>query len=98
MNLNDFILKIGYDKLLHFSFGGLICSLITIPMIIQDGISISTLFTPFIGFIVVVILETFKEKLIDEVFDKKDFIATLLGTVPVFIMTSLGVLFHFLSN
>ena len=39
-----------------------------------------------------------KEEIIDDEFNLMDIFASVLGAVPVFIATALGVLFHTLSN
>ena len=99
MTFNELITKIGVDKLLHFSFGGLIAALLTIIVVLQDGyVDASIIAFPFIGLIPVAILSWFKEEVIDDDFSWMDILASVLGAVPVFIATALGVLFYTLSN
>lgn len=99
MTFNELITKIGVDKLLHFSIGGLITALLTIIVVLQDGyVDASIIAFPFIGLIPVAILSWFKEEVIDDDFSWMDILASVLGAVPVFIATALGVLFYTLSN
>lgn len=98
--MNDFLSKVGTDKVLHFSLGGFIAALITLVVILQDIDYLSKgaiLFVPFIGTVCVFVLSTMKE-IADGKFDWKDIIAGVLGTVPVYIATALGVLFNILSK
>lgn len=99
MTFNELITKIGVDKLLHFSIGGLITALLTIIVVLQEGyVDASIIAFPFIGLIPVAILSWFKEEVIDDDFSWMDILASILGAVPVFIATALGVLFYTLSN
>lgn len=99
MTFNELIAKIGVDKLLHFSIGGLITALLTIIVVLQEGyVDASIIAFPFIGLIPVAILSWFKEEVIDDDFSWMDILASVLGAVPVFIATALGVLFYTLSN
>lgn len=99
MTFNELIEKIGIDKILHFSLGGIIVASITIPMALQEpNVDTSTLFTPLTGTIVVAMFSWFKEKVIDDKFSWGDILASVLGAVPIWIVTALGVLFHNLSN
>ena len=99
MTLNDLVAKIGQDKILHFLMGSLITAFMTLTLGLQEPeINWYMLGYVVIGFIVSVFFATVKELIIDTKFDAKDYIATLLGTVPIFLATFLGVLFHTLSN
>lgn len=98
--MNDFLNKVGMDKILHFSLGGLIAALMTLVVILQDVEYLSKgalLCTPFIGTVCVFIISVMKE-IADGEFNWKDVIAGVLGTVPVYIATALGVLFNVLSK
>lgn len=99
MTFNELITKIGVDKLLHFSIGGLITALLTIIVVLQESyVDASIIAFPFIGLIPVAILSWFKEEVIDDDFSWMDILASVLGAVPVFIATALGVLCYTLSN
>lgn len=99
MTFNELITKIGVDKLLHFSIGGLITALLTIVATLQEGyVDASIIAFPFIGLIPVAIFSWFKEAVIGSEFSWMDILASVLGAVPVFIATALGVLFYTLSN
>lgn len=99
MTFNELITKIGVDKLLHFSIGGLITALFTIVATLQEGyVDTSIIAFPFIGLIPVAMFSWFKEAVIDSEFSWMDILASVLGAVPVFIATALGVLLYTLSN
>lgn len=99
MTFNELITKIGVDKILHFAIGGLIVALFTLPIALQEPeINTTTLLTPLAGTVVVAIFSWFKEAAIDDEFSWEDILASVLGAIPVFIATALGVLFHILSN
>lgn len=99
MTFNELITKIGVDKILHFSIGGFIVALFTIVATLQEGvINATTIAFPFIGLIPVAMFSWLKEIIIDDEFSWKDILASILGAVPVFIATALGVLFYTLSN
>lgn len=99
MTFNELITKIGVDKVLHFSIGGFIVALFTIVATLQEGmVDATTIAYPFIGLIPVAMLSWFKEVSIDDEFSWMDILASVLGAVPVFIATALGVLFYILSN
>lgn len=99
MTFNELITKIGVDKILHFSIGGFIVALFTIVATLQEGvIDATTIAFPFIGLIPVAIFSWLKETMIDDEFSWMDILASILGAVPVFIATALGVLFYTLSN
>lgn len=102
--MNELIEKIGLDKLAHLGIGGLICALITFVIILQDidmlqgGNMWRALLVPFIGTIVVMFLELFKEAFIDSEFSWKDVLFTFAGCLLVFVAVAVGLLFHELSN
>lgn len=99
MTFNDLIAKIGQDKILHFLVGSLITAFMTLIAGLQEPeIGWGTMGAPTIGFVVTAFFALIKEALIDTEFDWKDLVATLLGTIPIFIATALGTLFHVLSN
>lgn len=99
MTFNELITKIGVDKILHFSIGGFIVALFTITATLQEGVvNATTIAFPFIGLIPVAMFSWFKEAVIDDEFSWMDILASVLGAVPVFIATALGVLFYTLSN
>lgn len=100
--MNEFINKIGVDKILHFSVGGLITALMTIMVVFQEGQESFNpgmlIASPIIGTLIVFVLSFMKEAIIDSKFDWKDIIASVLGAVPVFMAVALGVLFNVLSK
>lgn len=96
--------KIGIDKLAHLGIGGLICALFTFVVILQDadillhGSNIwRALLTPFIGTVVVMVFELFKEYM-DSEFNWKDVLWTFIGCLLVFAAVGMGILFYVLSN
>lgn len=99
MTFNDFITKIGQDKVLHFLVGSLITAFMTLIAGLQEPeIDWYTMGAPAIGLAVTAFFAVVKEVLIDAEFSWKDLVATLLGAVPIFIATAFGILFHVLSN
>lgn len=94
MTINEFVEKIGVDKVLHFSIGGLIAALLTIVMTLQEPqvtwelVGISTIGTIVVGFLSIC------KECIDVKADWKDVVASVLGTIPVILATVLGVLCH----
>ena len=97
--LNKFINKVGVDKILHFCVGAIISFCFTNVIILQEGtIGIDNLWCAIIGIIVTMILECIKEFIIDDSPDKKDILATFLGSVLVFVINAIGILFYIFSN
>lgn len=99
MTFNELITKIGQDKILHFLVGSLITAFIALIVGLQEPeIGWSTMGAPIIGLVVTAFFGFIKEKIIDTEFSIKDLIATVLGSVPIFLATLLGILFHILSK
>lgn len=97
--LNKFINKIGVDKILHFCVGAIISFCFSNVIMLQEGtIGVDNLWTAIIGIIVAMFFEYIKEFIIDGNPDKKDFLATFLGSVLVFIVNAIGILFYIWSN
>lgn len=98
--MKKLIEKIGMDKIAHFGVGGLICALLTLVLLLQEGgfVSWKAVLVPFIGSVVVFIISWLKEKLIDEVSTWADLWFAMLGCVMVFIAVAIGVLFNLLSQ
>lgn len=95
--ITDFVTKVGVDKCLHFSLGGLVSALVSIIILLQESYTPLQLFIPpTIGAIVVFFLSIIKEdmdaKVKHNIFDKKEIIAGMLGTVTVYVAIGLGVL------
>lgn len=95
--MQNFIEKIGMDKVAHFGVGGLITALFTIIFILQDmGTLIfhpwKMLLYPFIGAIITVVASVVKE-LFDGTPDKKDVLAALIGSATIFVTVFVGILF-----
>lgn len=92
--------KLGRDNVLHFGIGGLIGACVTITCMLQDMPSLSNLqiaLAPTIGMIVVAFLAWFKEYANNRQVNGKHILAAVLGNIPLYIATSLGVLFQYLS-
>ena len=99
MTFNEFVLKVGQDKILHFLVGSLITAFMTLIVGLQEPeIDWSTMGAPVIGLVVAAFFGFVKEKIVDTEFDIKDLMATILGSVPIFLATFLGILFHILSK
>ena len=69
--INNIISKYGTDKVLHFSFGGWITSILSV-----FGFK-GVLF----GLVFVATISYYKEKYMDAVYDKNDILAGILGSV-----------------
>lgn len=98
MSLDEFINKIGSDKVTHFFAGCSICSLVSFVAILQEHeLSYAAIMAlPIIGTLVAAFVGAAKE-VIDKKFDPKDLLATVLGCIPVFISVAIGVWFNYLS-
>lgn len=95
--ITDFVTKVGVDKCLHFSLGGLISALVSIIILLQESYTPLQLFiSPTIGAVVVFFLSVVKEGMDAKVkyntFDKKEIVAGMLGTIPVYVAIGLGIL------
>lgn len=98
--MKKLIEKIGLDKITHFSLGGLICSLLTFIVMLQEGNQVGwwCLSMPTIGTVIVFILSYIKEKVIDDKFNWKDILASILGCATVYLSVGIGTLFNILSK
>lgn len=89
------------DKLAHFAWGAMICSIITIITMLQDidgPLGWHQILYCLIGTAVVLVADLAKEFVIDAKADMLDFWMTLLGCVPVWIAVALGILFNILMH
>lgn len=96
MKLTDNLVnKIGQDKLLHFLFSGMIASLI---MIIYTVGGVSCIWLSYLIAVIATLLITalayIKELYFDKEFDIKDIVYSVLGTIPVYIAISIGLLLN----
>lgn len=93
------IAKFGVDKLLHFFAGAVVTFVISNVLILQEGTAgVDNLWFPIAGIIATMVLETMKEFIIDTTPDKKDMLATFLGSLVPFVVNAIGILFYVLSN
>lgn len=97
--LDNFINKIGIDKVLHFCVGTIIAFCVSNVFMLREGIvGVNNIWFAIIGIIAAMIFEFIKEFILDSVPDKKDILATFLGSAFVFIVNVIGVLFYIWSN
>lgn len=90
--LDDFMAKVGTDKVLHFLLGALICAFISFVVILQECvIDWHVLSYPFIGLVAVLFLSVIKE-MFDDKADWMDVIWSVAGCVWVFIAVAIGIL------
>lgn len=78
--LNDFIEKVGIDKVLHFICGALIVELSAMCGVLYadfEGCFIGSL----IGLLVVYLLSIVKEKLLDDYYDQLDIDYAMMGSI-----------------
>jgi len=97
--MNNIINKIGLDKITHFAVGFVIAISFTLITIMQDAnYSYSYWFMyPIIGIIVTFVFAGTKE-LIDNKGDIKDFVASIIGAICIYIPIIIGILFNYLSK
>lgn len=97
--LDNFINKVGNDKVLHFLGSGFICSLVSFVVILQEsGLTAwEKVSAVLIGTVFVLILSVLKELIADDKADWYDVLASVLGCIPVYIAVGLGAWFNQLS-
>ena len=92
--LDNFLAKVGVDKILHHVVGALICALFTFVFILQDAIfDWIAVVVPVIGSVVVLLLSIVKEY-IDDKPDWMDVVWAMLGCLWVFAAVAGGVLLN----
>ena len=86
--LDNFLAKVGVDKILHHVVGALICALFTFVFILQDAaFDWTAVAVPVIGSAVVLFLSILKEYAFDVVW-------AMAGCLWVFAAVAVGVLFN----
>ncbi|MCI7357083.1 MAG: hypothetical protein MSK40_05175 [Parabacteroides sp.] len=97
--LDDFLKKIGHDKVMHFLGGGFICSLISFVTILQESGMLwgQQIGAVTIGTVFVLIISVIKEILFDDKPDWKDVGAAMLGCLWVYAAVGIGTWFNLLS-
>lgn len=99
MTFNELVTKIGLDKILHFAVGGLITSIVTILILLQlNEVGSDTVVAVLAGTVVTLMLSVLKEYAIDDGDDWKDILASVLGSVPVFIAVCIGMIIYRIFN
>lgn len=95
--LDNFLAKVGVDKILHHVVGALICALFSFVFILQDAIfDWTAVAVPIIGTVVVLFISVVKEY-IDDKPDWMDVVWAMAGCLWVFLSVAIGVLFNQLS-
>lgn len=96
--INDFLAKVGTDKVLHFFGGGFLCAILAMISLLQDGVFTNRMIfgSILIGTIAVIFVSVIKE-IADGKFDWKDILAAVLGCVVIFMAAAVGVLFNIWS-
>lgn len=90
--------KLQTDKLAHFGIGGLVCAMVTIVAMLQEGvIGWGSMVFPIIGDVVVFIISYMKEKIVDDEFTWADILAAMIGCIFVHVSVFIGVVFNLLS-
>lgn len=94
--MKEIVNKIGIDKIAHFGLGGLIAAFFTIIFMLQDCTEVGWNMLPWsaIGVIVTLVLSVVKEVIIDEVFEWRDIVAGVLGSLLVPAAIVIGVLLN----
>lgn len=97
--LDNFINKIGIDKVLHFCVGAIIAFCVSNVFMSREGIvGVNNIWFAIIGIVAAMIFEFIKEFILDNTPDKKDILATFLGSAFVFVVNVIGILFYIWSN
>lgn len=93
--LDNFLNRVGTDKVLHLLVGAWICAIISFVTILQESNLAwwQTILMPAIGTIVAILVSVVKELFFDETPDWKDVLWTLYGCLTVFGAVSFGILF-----
>ena len=86
------------DKFAHLGIGGLVCTCITLVIIVRIGDLWRVAVSPLAGTVAVMMFEFFKEYVIDKEFSWKDVLYTFAGCFLVFVAVGIGLLFNQLSN
>lgn len=93
--LDNFLAKVGVDKILHHVVGALICALFTFVFILQDAIFDWTpVAVPVIGTVVVLFLSIVKEYAFDDKADWMDVVWAMLGSLWIFAAVAAGFLLN----
>lgn len=93
--LDNFLAKVGVDKILHHVVGALICPLFTFVFILQDAaFDWTAVAVPVIGSAVVLFLSILKEYAFDDKADWMDVVWAMAGCLWVFAAVAVGVLFN----
>jgi len=96
--LDNFLTKIGHDKFDHHILGALICALVSLVCILQDGVfDWTAVAVTTIGAVVVLFVSVIKEYAFDDKVEWADIFAAMLGCIWVFAAVALGVLLNQLS-
>lgn len=90
--IDNIISKLGTDKVLHFLIGAVVCAMVTFVFLTQETSLTGwrTALTPLSGTLFTLMAAWIKEGL-DKEYNWKDFIATALGCIPVWIAVAIGV-------
>lgn len=97
--LDDFLVKVGTDKILHHVVGALVCALVSFVVILQEGVvDWRTVLAPTIGVVFVLFISVIKELFLDESREWKDVVWAMTGTLWVYAAVAIGVLFNYLSR
>lgn len=90
--------KLQTDKLAHFGIGGLLCAMVALVAMLQDGVTgWSAMVFPLIGDVVVFIISYLKEKIMDDKFTWADIWAAMIGCICVHVAVLIGVVFNIIS-
>lgn len=93
--LDNFLAKVGTDKILHHVVGALICALITFVVILQDAVTdLSAVPYVIIGTVAVLFLSIVKETVLDDKPDWMDVVWSVSGCIWVYAAVSIGILFN----
>lgn len=98
--LDNFLNRVGTDKVLHLFVGAWICAVFTFILILQES-NLSwwqTILMPIAGTLAALFVSVIKEIFLDDKPDWKDVLWTFYGCLTVFSAVGIGVLFNCLGQ
>ena len=92
---------LAIDKLAHFGWGAMICAAVVLVCLLQEvsgPLSWSAVWVCLIGTIVAVVLEICNDFIVDMKWDWADVVATVLGTLVIWVATAIGIWFNIIAQ
>lgn len=98
--LDNFLNRVGTDKVLHLFVGAWICAIFTIVSILQEGSLFwwQTILMSVAGTLAALFVSVIKEIFLDDKPDWKDVLWSFYGCLTVIVAVGIGVLFNYLGQ